>query len=101
MLTVSSALAILTYSLYCLAPGTLRRIGSAHMVWTIPLVTYGMFRYNQITRLGGKREPVGTLVHDKIMWLVLVAYVVLVVLILSYGDSPAVRAILDVDVATG
>ncbi len=96
MLTVSAALAILTYSLYCLAPRTIDRIHSAHMVWTIPLVTYGMFRFNHVTRQAAGRDPVAVLLCDKAMWAVLVAYVVLTGLILAFGGHPAVRGILDV-----
>lgn len=97
MLTVSTAVAILTYSLYCLAPGTVRRIGSAHMVWTIPLVIYGLFRYDRITRQTGRGDPVRILLHDRVMWLVVLAYAVLSGLVLRFGSHPAVRSILDVD----
>lgn len=97
MLTVSAALAILTYSLYCLAPGTVRRIDSAHMVWTIPLVIYGIFRYSRVTRRAGRNDPVKALVRDRVMWFVVAAYAVLTALVLRFGSHPVVRDILHVD----
>ncbi len=100
MVTVSSSMAILTYCLYCLAPGTVNRIGSAHMVWTIPIVIYGMFRFNRITGQGGSDDPAGVLLRDRIMWLVLTGYVVATGLILVYGSADAVRSILDMDLIT-
>ncbi len=100
MVTVSSAMAILTYCLYCLAPGTVNRIGSAHMVWTIPIVLYGMFRFNRITSQAASQDPAKVLLRDRIMWLVLIGYVVATGLILVYGSSDAVRSILDVDLIT-
>ncbi len=95
MQTVSTAMAILTYCLYCLAPATVHRIGSANMVWTIPLVIYGMFRYNVLSRSLGKGDPVSILMRDRVMWLVLAAYVVMAALVISYGRLPAVRGLLD------
>jgi 4-hydroxybenzoate polyprenyltransferase len=95
MLNVSAAMAILTYTLYCLAPRTTQRLGSAHMVWTVPLVIYGMFRYYRITSSAAGSDPVRVLVRDRVMWLVLAAYVLLCVLVLKFGSFPAVRDILD------
>jgi 4-hydroxybenzoate polyprenyltransferase len=95
MLTVSAAMAVLTYSLYCLAPSTIQHFGSAHMVWTIPLVVYGMFRYNRITRLAGAGEPVGVLLRDKPMWLVLAAYVALTALVQKVGSCPQLAGVLE------
>ena len=95
MQTVSTAMAILTYCLYCLAPATIGRIGSANMVWTIPLVIYGMFRYNVVSRHLGKGDPVAVLMRDRVMWLVLAAYVLLAALVIQYGGKPAFRNVLD------
>ncbi|MDY6914395.1 MAG: UbiA prenyltransferase family protein [Planctomycetota bacterium] len=99
MLTVSTGLAILTYSLYCLAPRTVSQsnIGSAHMVWTIPLVVYGMFRYHRLTQQPGGGDPVSLLLRDRAMWAVLIVYVALASLIVRYGAHPSVRAVLDVE----
>lgn len=96
MLTVSSALAIVTYALYCVAPQTVSRIGSAHMIWTIPLVVYGMFRYNRTTRMAARSDAVSVLVRDRIMWAVMIVYLAIVMLVLTFGAHDAVRPILDV-----
>ncbi len=96
MLTVSAALAILTYSLYCLAPRTVTNVGSGHMVWTIPLVIYGTFRYYRLSHRASRSDPLRVLVGDKIMWIVLGVYVVLSAIIIKFGSHEAVRTILDV-----
>ena len=97
MLTVSTAMAILTYCLYCLAGRTVRSIGSAHMVWTIPLVVYGLFRYNMVTRQCGRNDPVTVVLHDKVLWLVLVIYVVMSGLIIKFGATSWMVNVLDVE----
>jgi len=96
MLTVSAGLAILTYSLYCLAPRTVATVGSGHMVWTIPLVIYGTFRYYRRCHQPGGGDIVTVLIRDRIMWAVIIAYVIMVGLILTYGSHPAIKPILDV-----
>ncbi|MBS3735177.1 MAG: UbiA prenyltransferase family protein [Phycisphaerae bacterium] len=95
MLTVATALAILTYSLYCLAPRTVVRLGSAHLIWTIPLVVYGLFRYNRVTRRTSA-EPVTVLLADRVMWAVVAMYVVIAASVIRYGSLPAVRDVLDI-----
>ena len=101
MLTISAALAIMTYALYCLAPSTVSRIGSAHMVWTIPLVVYGIFRYDRISHRTHKGDVVNVLLSDRILWLVLILYVALSLAVIQYGAHPAVREILDVGFGPG
>jgi len=98
MLSVSAALAILTYALYCLAPRTVHRIGSAHMIWTLPLVVYGIFRYHRISLDLPKGDLVSVLLYDKIIWLTVAAYVVLVAVIIHFGGHPAVRSVLDAEI---
>jgi 4-hydroxybenzoate polyprenyltransferase len=95
MISVSAAMAILTYCLYCVAPVTVKRFGSAHLVWTIPLVVYGLFRFNQLTRATPSDDPVRVLLRDRKMWLVLVSYVVLAAAIVSYGGHPSIRSVFE------
>ena len=98
MLVISAALAIMTYSLYCLAPRTIHRLGSGHMVWTIPLVVYGIFRYDLISHRIHKGDVVNVLLSDRILWVVLVVYSALCLAVIRYGAHPAVRDILDVGI---
>jgi len=94
MLAVSAGLAILTYMLYCLANRTVERIGSANLIWTIPFVVYGMFRYYCLT-LGTKRsDPVDILMHDKVLWMVGAAWLICVIIVLRWGASTLVRGII-------
>jgi len=96
MLTVSAAMALMTYSLYCLAPRTVGHIGSGHMVWTIPLVIYGTFRYYRRCHRPGGSDIVAVLTGDRVMWLVIALYVALVALITTFGRLDSIKPILDV-----
>jgi 4-hydroxybenzoate polyprenyltransferase len=87
MLAVSAGLSILTYSLYCLAPGTVAHVGSAHLIWTIPLVVYGMFRYYCLSLSGGQ-DPTGLILRDRVLWLVLLVWAAMVAAVLKWGGAP-------------
>lgn len=88
MLSVSAGLAIVTYSLYCVAPATVERLGSRHLVWTIPLVVYGMFRYYCLTGQAGQDDPVRVLLRDRVLWLVALLWVAMLVLVVLIGMLP-------------
>jgi len=96
MLTVATSMAVVTYTLYCLAKSTVERFESAHLVWTIPLVVYGLFRYNMLTRQTGKNDPVKVLLRDGIMWAVVATYVIGTGIIYRFGRLPGVRDVLEV-----
>ncbi|KKK61403.1 hypothetical protein LCGC14_3014690, partial [marine sediment metagenome] len=87
MLSISAGLAIATYSLYCLAPRTIDHVGSAHLIWTVPLVIYGLFRYYCLTLAARTEDPIRLLVRDKMMWAIGLAWIVLVAVILRWGDG--------------
>lgn len=95
MVSVSTAMAILTYSMYCLDPRTIARVGSAHLVWTVPLVVYGLFRYDFITRRIESGDPVKVLLRDSRMWAVLGLYLALALAILILGDRGSLAGILE------
>jgi 4-hydroxybenzoate polyprenyltransferase len=45
MISVCAAGALMSYSLYTMSPATARLHGTENLIYTIPLVAYGMFRY--------------------------------------------------------
>lgn len=45
LIAVVTALTIITYALYAMDRGTVERFGSVAVVYTVPLVVYGIFRY--------------------------------------------------------
>lgn len=44
MVIVSSA-TLIAYAIYTVAPDTVAKFNSTHLVWTVPFVTFGIFRY--------------------------------------------------------
>jgi 4-hydroxybenzoate polyprenyltransferase len=97
MIGVSASMAVITYALYCLAPHTVQvTVGSANLIWTIPLVVYGVFRFNRLTRTTG-RDPVAMLVGDRAMWAVVILYVIMVGAAILAGDREGFQMLLRSD----
>jgi 4-hydroxybenzoate polyprenyltransferase len=83
ILTISSATAIGTYSLYTMAEETVKRFGSQRLIMTTPFVMYGVFRYLYLIYTQNKGgDPTKLLVKDTativngILWILSVGYVI-------------------------
>jgi 4-hydroxybenzoate polyprenyltransferase len=49
MINVVTASAVVSYALYAVAPETVQKFHSDHLVYTVPLVLFGIFRYLYLT----------------------------------------------------
>ena len=68
MIAPLAALAILSYSLYTVAPETIRSHGNRNLIVTIPFVTFGTFRYLFLVhRRGQGADPARVFLSDKQM----------------------------------
>ena len=83
ILTICSATAIGTYSLYTMAEETVTRFGSQRLIMTTPFVMYGVFRYLYLIYTQNKGgDPTKLLVKDTatiingILWMLSVGYVI-------------------------
>jgi 4-hydroxybenzoate polyprenyltransferase len=85
MLGVSAGLAVVTYTLYCLvsphSPGV-------HMIWTIPVVMYGMFRMYSLAVGTQPTGPVDLLKRDGVLWAVAAVWAGMVVAVMQMGHHP-------------
>jgi len=65
MITVASAGVLVAYSLYTVAPETIALHGTSRLIYTVPFVLYGMFRYLFLLhRRGGGGDPALEIVTD-------------------------------------
>lgn len=87
ILTICSATAVVTYSLYTMANETVQRFGNQHLVITMPFVMYGIFRYLYLIYTKNKGgDPTKLLLFDfpsilnGVLWIASIFYVI-------YGNS--------------
>jgi 4-hydroxybenzoate polyprenyltransferase len=85
MMGVMTAVTLLAYSTYTIAPGTMARLHTPNLVYTVPFVVYGIFRYCYLVfeeRKGGNPAEVlmtdAPLLVDVLLWLAAVGVIIYV-----------------------
>lgn len=85
LVAVSAATTLVSYAIYTIWPATVEKFHTTGLLWTVPFVTYGVFRYLWLTRTGDEgEEPSHALVADRplllavVLWLLVVAIVLYV-----------------------
>jgi 4-hydroxybenzoate polyprenyltransferase len=65
MINVVTASTLVAYALYAAAPETAERLGTPHLLWTVPMVLYGIFRFLYLLHRGGEpRNPTEAILTD-------------------------------------
>jgi 4-hydroxybenzoate polyprenyltransferase len=83
MVGITTASSVMSYSLYTIWPGTVARLGTKNMLYTIPFVVYGIFRYLYLIHKKGKgASPTAILIEDRPLQGNLLLYVAALFLIL-------------------
>lgn len=65
MINVVTASTLVAYALYAAAPETAARLGTPHLLWTVPMVLYGIFRFLYLLHRDGEpRNPTEAILSD-------------------------------------
>jgi hypothetical protein len=64
MMAISAAGAIVSYSLYTVSPDTIALHHTDKLIYTLPFVLYGIFRYIFLVHCRGGEDPARTLLAD-------------------------------------
>ena len=83
MINVVTASAVVSYALYCVATETVEKYHTQDLVYTIPLVLYGIFRYLFLMyQSPGERNPTEAILRDPpfliniVLWGIAVVWIV-------------------------
>jgi 4-hydroxybenzoate polyprenyltransferase len=82
MISVSAALSLLAYMLYVVSPESVARFKGSGMIYTVPFVVYGIFRFVAKTQEGKAKDPVHLIYSDRVSalnilcWFLTVMFVV-------------------------
>ena len=91
MMNVVTASTLLSYALYTTADETVMRFGDYGLVWTVPFVLFGIFRYLYLIHKAEnpkQRNPTELLLYD-VPFLVNVGLYALAVFVIVYLAGPA------------
>lgn len=65
LITLSAAIAIVSYLLYATSPRTIDHFGTGYLVYTLPLVVYGICRFAMLSMKATYEEPTDLILHDR------------------------------------
>ena len=84
MIVITATCVILTYSLYTMSPATIQFHHTASLIYTVPFVIYGVFRYIYLlhTRSAGG-DPALQVVRDPHLLLVIVGWLLVTIWLIS------------------
>ena len=83
LLHITAAASIMGYALYTIWPDTVRKFDTQALLYTVPFVTYGIFRYLYVVRVSETAEdPSRVLLTDRPLLGCVLAYLVVVAVIL-------------------
>jgi len=83
LVTVCAATTLVSYAIYTIWPATVEKFHTTGLLWTVPFVTYGVFRYLWLTRVGDEGEdPSHALVSDRPLLLAVVLWSLVVAIVL-------------------
>ena len=74
MMAISASGVIVSYSLYTVSPDTIALHHTDKLIYTLPFVLYGIFRYIHLLHRGGGEDPAATLLTDAHMALSCIAW---------------------------
>jgi 4-hydroxybenzoate polyprenyltransferase len=64
MMNVVTASTVVSYSLYAVAPETAEKYNTQHLVYTIPMVLFGIFRFLYLVHKEDPRNPTESMITD-------------------------------------
>ena len=83
LLLIAAGSSVMSYSLYTIWPDTVAKFGTERLLWTVPLVAYGIFRYLYLVwGARSSEDPAQVLLTDRPLALCVVLYLGAVLLIL-------------------
>ena len=86
MLLIAAAASLMAYALYTIWPATVAKFGTEALLYTVPFVAYGIFRYLFLVRSSSSSEdPSQVLLTDRPLAVCVILYVATVGFILYVG----------------
>jgi 4-hydroxybenzoate polyprenyltransferase len=85
LLHATAATSLMSYALYTMWPATVEKFGTERLLYTVPIVAYGIFRYLFLVhRSASSEDPSLVLLTDRPMQVCVLSYLA-VVLVVLYG----------------
>ena len=87
LITLSAGVAIISYLIYATSPRTVGNIGTNYLVYTLPIVTYAVFRFAMVSMAGGYNGPTELILGDRPFQLAVAVWAAVTLAILLWGPA--------------
>lgn len=87
LITLSAALAIMGFLLYASSGRTMRTFGTNFMIYTLPLVIYGVFRFAMLSMRGSYADPMDIILNDRPFQVTVLVWIAAVVVVIYWGQE--------------
>lgn len=87
LVTVSAGIAVVAFLLYGLSDRTIEHLGSDYLVYTLPVVVYGVFRFAMLSMKGSYSDPTDLILHDRPFQVTIVIWLVVAFAIVCGGKD--------------
>ena len=85
LITLSAGVAIISYLIYATNSSTVANIGTSYLVYTLPIVTYAVFRFAMVSMAGRYDGPTELILGDRPFQLACAAWAITTMAILLWG----------------
>jgi hypothetical protein len=85
LITLSGAIAVVSFLIYASSEHTVKNLGTTYLLYTLPLVVYGVCRFAMLSMQGKFSDPMEILLRDGPLQLTAVLWVAMVVAIVRWG----------------
>ena len=87
LITLSAGIAVVVFLFYGLNPSTVERFGTHFLIYTLPIVVYGVFRFAMLSMRGVYSDPTDLILHDKPFQATVGIWIIMALSIILYGVS--------------
>ena len=87
LLTISAAVAVVAFLLYTMAPDTAAKFKTNYLIYTVPLVIYGIFRFAVLIQSGKFDGPMELFISDRPFQATVALWLIMAVVIVHQGEA--------------
>jgi len=85
LITLSAGIAVVAFLLYASNDRTMENFGTNYLMYTLPVVVYGITRFAMLSMKGVYADPTDLFLHDRPFQLTVVIWLAAVVVIIRWG----------------
>ena len=85
LVTLSGSVAVVGFLVYAMSPLTVGRFGTDYLVYTSPLVVYGIFRFAMLSMKGVYSDPAELVLRDRPFQLACVLWIIAAAVVIQWG----------------